>query len=361
MDLVRVLTSIIAIITTLLVWVPPSAAAEPSTAPVNGDELAKQSRRAYVVGNLEEAIKGFENAYQVSGDASLLFDLAEAQREAGHTNDALISYQNYLRRAPAGIYRKSAERQIHELKKARSLPVGAHSPSAPLEPKASPAPPRPQRASSTASPAPTAVAPTPPAAATRQPMQPPRSVTEAPTPTASPPGSGVASRPVASPAPRPLLALPEADSAIRPLPSSGTSPLLDPSAARISSGEAPDPGGPSTRAQVDLVTSPRSEPPPRSPAVASWVPIALGVIAIGLGTAGVFAGLSASHRYDDLHTGCGRTPEGCMPGDVDELRSRAHRANILWVATGVAGVGFGTALYFNLRDAGPTGRQVGGL
>ena len=90
---------------------PPARAASAAT------EIAEKARRAADLGHRQEAIEGFSQAYQMSGDSSLLFDIAEAHRGLGHETAALRMYQTYLRRDRGGAHREAAKKWIDELEK----------------------------------------------------------------------------------------------------------------------------------------------------------------------------------------------------------------------------------------------------
>jgi hypothetical protein len=72
-------------------------------------------QRAYDLGHWDEAIRAFENSYRLSGDPVLLFNLAQAHRQAGHTREALTTYRAYLRGRPEASNRAQVETRIGEL------------------------------------------------------------------------------------------------------------------------------------------------------------------------------------------------------------------------------------------------------
>ena len=90
-----------------------SAAAESRTQAAR--EAAETGRRAYNLNHWDEAIAAFEKAYQLSGDPALLFNLAQAHRQALHGNEAVHFYKTYLREQPDGPNREVAEKQLNEL------------------------------------------------------------------------------------------------------------------------------------------------------------------------------------------------------------------------------------------------------
>lgn len=78
---------------------------------------AEVGRREYNLGHWSQAVTNFEEAYRLSGDAALLFNLAQAHRQAGQGDQALHFYKAYVREQPEGPNRAVAEKQISELKR----------------------------------------------------------------------------------------------------------------------------------------------------------------------------------------------------------------------------------------------------
>jgi tetratricopeptide (TPR) repeat protein len=58
-------------------------------------------RRAYNLARFEEAAAKFEESYQLSGDPTLLFNVAQSHRQAGKRQEALTIYRAYLREVPS--------------------------------------------------------------------------------------------------------------------------------------------------------------------------------------------------------------------------------------------------------------------
>jgi len=71
--------------------------------------------RSFNLGQWDEAVAGFEKSYKLSGDPALLFNVAQAQRQAGHRKEALIAYKAYLRENPDTPHRELVETKIREL------------------------------------------------------------------------------------------------------------------------------------------------------------------------------------------------------------------------------------------------------
>ena len=104
------------------------------------------------------------------------------------------------------------------------------------------------------------------------------------------------------------------------------------------------------RAQAAADPAPRSEPPlPR------WLPWAGVGATLALAGGAVATGLGASQRYDELRGSCGQTVEGCAQSDIDQVKSRALTANLLWAAAGVGALATGVVVYVNAREAGFAG------
>ena len=288
-------------------------------------ELAEGASRAHALGRLDEAITGYQRAYQVSGDASLLFSLAETQREAGRDAEALRTFQTYLRRDPEALHRESAAKQVKELEqKLRGKPTAV--PVTTNPPLAAPAPR-----------APSAVPPSIPASP-QAPVRPPSPASSL-HPSAVRPTSPVPPTPTTTVAPAQW---PESLS----LPP--VVPLLPTSSIADSSGR--------TTAGVDLAT--QSEPPKSKderPPLPRWVPWAGAVATVALGTVAIVSGLSASRRFDDLKGSCGQTASGCAADQVSDLRSRARTVSIFWALAGAAAVGTGITVYVNTSAAGAAG------
>jgi tetratricopeptide (TPR) repeat protein len=155
---------------------------------------AERGRREYNLGHWQQSIEAFEKAYQVTGDAALLFNLGQAHRQIGHVGEALRLYRAYLRDKPDAPNREVAERQLKELEAQEArAPAAAQRPLAPsAKPASAPtgsfvqrpstAPPSsaaPAAASTTAPPPPTA-ATTSPGAVITVPASPPRRHTPLP-------------------------------------------------------------------------------------------------------------------------------------------------------------------------------------
>ena len=103
---------------------------------------------------------------------------------------------------------------------------------------------------------------------------------------------------------------------------------------------------------VDLESKPGPAGASSANSVHAWIPWALAGTTIALGVGAIVYGHSASNRYDDLSGSCGQTATGCPSDQVQEVKSRAFKANVLWALAGLAAVGAGVVIYVDTRDAG---------
>jgi hypothetical protein len=269
------------------------AQAAPVASVATAAGIAEKARRAFNLGHAQEAIEGFSQAYEMSGEAKLLFDIAEAHRALGHQAQALRMYQNYLRRDPDGQHREMAKKQIRELESGGQF--NEHS-TASTAPVATPLP-RP------------------------------------PGPAPAPARTELAVRPAQSP--------PATTPAPQPWPAS-SSPLM----------LAAEPAPTAAPTGVDLEGKPAPAAASSANSVHPWIPWALAGTTIALGAGAIVYGRSASSRYDDLSGSCGQTSTGCTSDQVQEVKSRAFKANVLWALAGLAAVGTGVVIYVDARDAG---------
>jgi len=269
-------------------------------------EAAEQARQASDAGRWPAAIEAYGRAYELSGDTTFLFRLGEVNQKMGQDVAALRFYRTYLARDPRGKYREAAERAANALEAKASPPAPASPPAAPA-----PAPAR-------------VVAPIRPA--------PP-----APPPAVAPP----------APAPKPAtVSLPPPAPA--PAPKPATVSLPPPAPAPAPAASSP----PATDLRADVTTTPAPSPSAPLPTGLAWAGVGATVV---LGAGAIVTGLSASHRYDQLRSSCGRTAEGCATTDIDQVKSRAKIANLLWAATGVTAAATGIVVIVNAREVGFAG------
>jgi tetratricopeptide (TPR) repeat protein len=97
---------------------PARARAQTADSPAR--QAFEEGRRAYNMGHFSQAIAAFEASYRLSGDPVLLFNLAQAHRQAGQLDLSLNAYRAYLRERPDALNRTYVETKISELQ-ARAL------------------------------------------------------------------------------------------------------------------------------------------------------------------------------------------------------------------------------------------------
>jgi tetratricopeptide (TPR) repeat protein len=98
---------------------PPDPPAAPAPAPVDGRAHAKrlfeQGQAHYDLGEYDEAIAAFREAYEISSAPALLFNIAQAHRLKGDCPRALQVYRHFVRLDPDSLHRSAAEGQIAAL------------------------------------------------------------------------------------------------------------------------------------------------------------------------------------------------------------------------------------------------------
>jgi hypothetical protein len=144
---------------------------------------------------------------------------------------------------------------------------------------------------------------------------------------------------MATPSPAAPRAAPAPTTALAPPPPSGASPAATPAAP-----------------MVDLRSETATPPTePAGPPLPRWLPWAGLGATIALSAGAVITGLGASNRYDELRASCGQTLEGCSQSQIDQVKSRALTANLLWAGASVGAVATGVMVYVNTREAGFSG------
>jgi len=105
------------------------AAESPATPPkadlVAAKQAYEEALRAFNLGQWDEAIAGFQKSYKLSGDATLLFNVAQAHRRAGHVKEAIIAYKAFLREKPETPHREMIEAKLKELESAAEKPTNS--------------------------------------------------------------------------------------------------------------------------------------------------------------------------------------------------------------------------------------------
>src|SRR5258706_8197597 len=96
------------------------------SAPTRADDLTvarehyRKATKAYELGLFDEAIREFNEAYKAKDDPTILFNLAQSHRQAGHRAEALRLYRMYLMKVPSTANRREIEALITSLQTAPS-------------------------------------------------------------------------------------------------------------------------------------------------------------------------------------------------------------------------------------------------
>lgn len=103
------------VLSLLLALVAPlSARAEDGSAAAAREHYQKGTSY-YDLGRYADAIKEFEAAYEIKNDPALLYNLAQSNRLAGNSEQALHFYRTYLRYVPKAANRAEIEDRIKQL------------------------------------------------------------------------------------------------------------------------------------------------------------------------------------------------------------------------------------------------------
>ncbi len=97
----------------LLLQVAATAMAD--TKARRAEQLYDEGARFYNLAQYDQAIDAFQQAYLLSGQTSLLFNIAQAARQANRCAEATTAYRNYLRAEPDAANRDTVERHIAEM------------------------------------------------------------------------------------------------------------------------------------------------------------------------------------------------------------------------------------------------------
>jgi tetratricopeptide (TPR) repeat protein len=101
----------------LALWLTAAApsAARADDAAASAREHYQKGTTLYDLGRYADAIKEFEAAYQIKNDPALLYNLAQSNRLAGNSEQALHFYRTYLRYVPNAKNRAEIEDRIKQL------------------------------------------------------------------------------------------------------------------------------------------------------------------------------------------------------------------------------------------------------
>ncbi len=100
-----------------------------------------KATRAYDVGKYQEAIEEYQKAYEIGGDAAMIYNIAQAYRLSDQLTEAIRFYRRYLQRSPNAPNREIVERRIAELEKVVDERKKAGAPLVPMAPYSAPLPP----------------------------------------------------------------------------------------------------------------------------------------------------------------------------------------------------------------------------
>jgi tetratricopeptide (TPR) repeat protein len=96
-------------------------------APALGDDVVAaqehyiKGKRAFELGQYDEAISEYSLAYKAKDDPALLYNIAQAHRLAGHNGEAIRFYKIFIARVPNSPSRAECERRIQDLGKAQPV------------------------------------------------------------------------------------------------------------------------------------------------------------------------------------------------------------------------------------------------
>lgn len=75
----------------------------------------ESAKREYNIGQFDRASRLFEEAYRISGDPILLYNIAQSHRQFGRRGEAIQAYKAYLREVPTADNRVAVEARIKDL------------------------------------------------------------------------------------------------------------------------------------------------------------------------------------------------------------------------------------------------------
>jgi tetratricopeptide (TPR) repeat protein len=103
---------------------PASASDGGVVEPASGEvaEHMALGHRLYQLGQYQEAIVELRRAYELRADPRFLYEIAEAYRQLGATDQALFYYERYLVGAPEAPDRDAVEDRVAELESLRARP-----------------------------------------------------------------------------------------------------------------------------------------------------------------------------------------------------------------------------------------------
>src|SRR5690242_762657 len=78
-------------------------------------ELFDEAEKNYKVGDYEKALQGYKEAYVLSGEPDLLFNIGQCQRKLNRNEEALRTYKTFLQERPDTPVKADVEAIIREL------------------------------------------------------------------------------------------------------------------------------------------------------------------------------------------------------------------------------------------------------
>lgn len=104
----------------LVVWASPTHAQTPGApaapgqppavaAPKTPKEFVTRATQSFAAGNYDKAIEDYQAAYQMKTLPTLLFNIAQAHRKAGHYSEALAYYERFLKDDPKSALAPEAD------------------------------------------------------------------------------------------------------------------------------------------------------------------------------------------------------------------------------------------------------------
>jgi tetratricopeptide (TPR) repeat protein len=100
-----------------VIWFAAAAAAFADPSDAKKDFAA--GKKAYDAGDFKKAIDLWKAGYAAKPDPIFLFNLAQAYRQAGDTENALSAYKQYLAQAPQAPNAKEVQTRIDEIEASR--------------------------------------------------------------------------------------------------------------------------------------------------------------------------------------------------------------------------------------------------
>lgn len=98
-----------AILLCALLLAPLGRGAQAAPAPKSAQEYVQLATELFQKGAYDEAVDAYYAAYQRKALPTLLFNVAQAQRKGGHPEQALASYERFLREDPKSPLAPEAE------------------------------------------------------------------------------------------------------------------------------------------------------------------------------------------------------------------------------------------------------------